>query len=385
MAEKRDYYEVLGLSKNASASDIKKAFRKLAMQYHPDVNKEQGAEEKFKEINEAYSVLSDPQKKQLYDQYGHAGVDANQGPQMQGFDFSDIFSSFFGGGSEDFETNQFGGFGSFFNRRNTHRAQRPNIDLNLHTTVTINIMDIYKEASKTITIPCVKTCDECNGTGASNKPDSIKTCARCHGQGVVVKTTNTAFGQMQTQAVCPDCKGTGKIIVHKCEKCKGRLVIDDLRSVTFNVPNDIENNQTLVMRGEGSSFQNTKGDLAITFRIIPSKVFYREQGMLHEILLIDPLLAIVGGTVDLITPLGAKTIVISPKTKDGEKIYLQNYGLYKNRKKDVRNDLIIDIVYAKPSNYSKEDEQELKKIYARNTQNDAVSKHNYEINKEVNQ
>lgn len=390
MANKRDYYEVLGLSRSATQDEIKKAFRKLAKQHHPDMNKgDKDAEKKFKEINEAYSVLSDEHKKAQYDQFGHAAVDGSAG--AGGFDasgFGDIFSSFFGGngfGGFDFGGTQ-QGFGAGFNAA---RRKQPSFNLNIQTSITVTIMDIYNEAKRTINVPYYKECDECHGKGAANEKDALKTCTTCKGSGMVTSINNTPFGRMQTQNVCPTCHGTGEIIVKKCPKCDGKTYLSDIKTVSFNVPSLVENGQTLIMKNEGNEFDNYKGNLEITFNIIPSKYLYRQDGLLHEILLIDPLLAIVGGEVDLLTPQGNKTINISPGTKDGEKIHLPNLGLLKNNKKifkktNTRDDLIVDIVYSKPTKYNNEDIDVLKKIYARNMNNDEISRYSYDLNKEFN-
>ena len=391
MSNKRDYYEVLSVSRNASADEIKKAFRKLAMKYHPDVNKSEDAEKQFKEINEAYSVLSDENKRAQYDQFGHSAVDGSMpNGAGQGFDMNDIFSQFFGGGGNGFYSQDDGeGFSGFFNQGNRRRKPtEPSIDLNLHTSIVVSMMDIYNEASKTLNIPCVNTCDACHGSGAANDANAIQTCTSCKGSGYVTRVINTPLGRMQNQSVCSSCQGVGKIIVKKCSKCNGKRVIEGIRSVTFNVPSDIQNNQTLIMRGEGSTFKTKKGDLAITFRIIPSKYFYRKDNILHEKLIIDPLLAIVGGEIDVLTPKGNKKISIPAGTKDNTEIVMPELGLIKQNKvfnKNERANLILDVVYAKPTNYNKEDHDELKRVYARNVNNDDVSKYNVELNKEVNQ
>lgn len=250
-------------------------------------------------------------------------------------------------------------------------------------------MDIYNETKRTINVPYYKECDACNGKGAANEKDALKTCPTCNGNGMVTNSTNTPFGMMQTQSVCPACNGIGEIIVKKCPKCDGKTYISDIKTVSFNVPSNIENNQTLIMRHEGNVFDKRVGDLEITFNIINSKYFYRQNGLLHEILLIDPLLAIVGGEVDLLTPQGSRKITISPSTKDGTKINLPNLGLIKQNKKlfkkaDTRDDLVVEIIYAKPTKYSNEDMDTLKKIYARNMNNDDLSRYNYDLNKEMN-
>ena len=214
MANKRDYYEVLGVSKSATEDEIKKAYRSLAKKYHPDVNKASDAAEKFKEVNEAYEVLSDPQKRSTYDQFGFAGMDGSQagsGFSSAGFDdLNDIFSSFFGGGM--------GGFGSSSSSRRSNSPQRGNDRL---MRIDISFMDACFGKTETFDINVEETCSHCNGSGA-NSPSDIETCTTCHGSGTVVSQQRTAFGVFQSQSVCPDCRGTGKKIRRVCPQCSGR-------------------------------------------------------------------------------------------------------------------------------------------------------------------
>ena len=199
MSEKRDYYEVLGLSKGASEEEIKRAYRKMAKKYHPDINKEPGAEEKFKEVNEAYEVLSDPQKKAAYDQFGHAG--------MEGGGFDDIFGSFFGGG-----------FGGGSSRRANSGPRKGN---DRFMQMRIDFMDAIFGKTETISIDVDEQCKECGGSGAYSSSD-IHTCSRCNGTGYVTTQSRTMFGVVQQQSVCPECGGSGKKIGRKCTKCGGR-------------------------------------------------------------------------------------------------------------------------------------------------------------------
>ena len=228
---KRDYYEVLGVAKTATNDEIKRAFRKLAMKYHPDRNKEPGAEQKFKEINEAYQVLTDPQKKQMYDQFGFEGLNQGAGG-AGGFsgDFSDFFSAFGGNGGNvhfsfggDGDDNPFGDiFGNIFgggSRKAKRKSNQPNPDI--EAQLTISFLESILGCSKTFDIKIKKTCKECNGTGAGDHGKDIKTCEHCHGTGYVVTQKRSFLGMVQSRSTCSHCHGTGKIIGSKCPKCNG--------------------------------------------------------------------------------------------------------------------------------------------------------------------
>ena len=212
--EKRDYYEVLGVSRDATPDQIKKAYRKLAMKYHPDVNKAPDAEEKFKEINEAYEVLSDEKKRAQYDQFGHAGVDGQFGQGFSGGysdfgDLNDIFGSFFGGG--------FGGFGQSSRRQaNTPRQGNDRV-----MQMSIDFMDAIFGKTETISLEVDEPCSHCHGTGAES-PSDVQTCPHCHGTGYVMTQQRSMFGVIQQQTVCPECHGTGKKVTHACHQCHGK-------------------------------------------------------------------------------------------------------------------------------------------------------------------
>ena len=229
--EKRDYYEVLGLSKGASDDEIKRAYRKMAKKYHPDINKEADAEAKFKEINEAYEVLSDPQKKATYDQFGHAGMDGASFGGGQGFgfdDLGDIFGSFFGGG--------FGG-GSR-SRRNTGPMKGNDRFMQMR----IDFMDAIFGKTETITVELDEQCDTCLGSGAKTKAD-VKSCPNCGGSGTVTTQQRTPFGVFQSQGVCPQCNGSGKKIINKCPKCGGKGYEHKRVKLDIKIPAGIQNGQ----------------------------------------------------------------------------------------------------------------------------------------------
>lgn len=270
--EKRDYYEVLGVQKGASDDEIKKAYRKTAKKYHPDLHPDdKEAEEKFKECNEAYEVLSDPQKKARYDQFGFAGVDPNYGAGQGGaggygfdgdIDLGDIFSSFFGGG--------FGGFGG----KNPNAPQRGR---DIQITVSLTFEEAAKGCKKEVEVPKVEDCSECGGTGAA-KGTSPKTCPDCGGRGVVNVQSRTAFGVMSTQRTCSTCGGRGKIIEHPCQKCAGKGKVRRKNKITVDIPSGIDENRIINMRGYGDSGFNggPAGDLKVAVDIKPHPHFKRD-------------------------------------------------------------------------------------------------------------
>ena len=275
--EKRDYYEVLGVQKGASDDEIKKAYRKTAKKYHPDLHpNDKEAEEKFKECNEAYEVLSDPQKKARYDQFGFAGVDPNYGAGQGGYggaggfgfdgdiDLGDIFSSFFGGGSG------FGGFGG----RNPNAPQKGR---DIQISVSLTFEEAAKGCKKTIEVPRIEDCSECGGTGAA-KGTSPKTCPECGGRGVVNVQSRTAFGVMNTQRTCSACGGRGKTIETPCHKCGGKGKVRRKNKIEVNIPAGIDNGQIVSMRGYGDSGLNggPSGDLKIVISIKHHKYFERD-------------------------------------------------------------------------------------------------------------
>ncbi len=274
MPDKRDYYEVLGVQKGASDDEIKKAYRKTAKKYHPDLNPgNKEAEEKFKEANEAYEVLSDSQKKARYDQFGHAGVDPNYGagggnPFGGGFsgdfgdiDLGDIFSSFFGGG-----------FGGGSRNPNAPRKGR-----DIQTSVSITFEEAAKGCKKNIEVPRVENCSECGGTGAA-KGTTPTVCKECGGSGVVNVQQRTAFGVMSTQRACSACGGSGKTIEHPCSKCNGKGKVRKKNKVDVNIPAGIDNRQVINVRGFGDTGFNggPSGDLKVVVSVKKHKDFVRD-------------------------------------------------------------------------------------------------------------
>lgn len=277
MADKRDYYEVLGLQKGASADDIKKAYRQMAKKYHPDLNPgDKEAEAKFKECNEAYEVLSDEDKRSRYDRFGHAGVDPNYGAGAGGgmgfdggFDVGDIFSSIFGGG--------FGGFGGGFGGGQRSNPNAPQRGGDIQTNLTITFEEAAKGCKKTVNIQRVEVCDECSGSGAA-KGTNIQTCPECNGRGQVMSQQRTMLGMMQVQKPCPRCGGRGSIIPTPCAKCKGAGRMRRPVRLEVDIPAGIDDRQAFHLRGEGNKGTNggPAGDLRVGINVMPHQFFERD-------------------------------------------------------------------------------------------------------------
>ncbi len=275
MAEKRDYYEVLGVDKSASDDEIKKAYRKAAKKYHPDLNpNNKEAEEKFKEANEAYEILSDSEKKARYDQFGHAGVDPNYGAGQGGygggfggmdFDLGDIFGSIFGNG--------FGGFGGG-GRANPNAPQRGS---DTQASITISFEEAAKGCSRSIDTMRIETCDECNGNGCQSGT-SPKTCPECHGRGQVTVQQRTPFGVIQSSKPCSHCNGRGTVIDKPCKKCNGAGRVRKSAKLDINIPAGVDDRQILTVRGQGNKGVNggPAGDLNIVVNVRPHPIFERD-------------------------------------------------------------------------------------------------------------
>ena len=324
--EKRDYYEVLGVSKTATADEIKKAYRKLAVKYHPDKNPgDKEAEEKFKEAAEAYDVLSDPQKRQRYDQFGHAGMGggASQGGfggfSGGGMSMEDIFSQFgdiFGG--------HFGGGGFSGGSRGARRVNRGS---DLRVKVKLNLKEIATGVEKKIKVKKYVPCQHCNGTGAEG--NSYKTCDTCKGSGVVTRIANTILGQMQTQTTCPTCGGEGKIIEKKCPHCAGEGIVKDEEIITLNIPAGVAEGMQLSMRGKGNAARHggVNGDLLILIEEEPHPDLIRDDcDLIYNLLLTVPQAAL-GASVEVPTVDGKAKVKIEPGTQPGKVLRLRNKGL----------------------------------------------------------
>lgn len=325
MAEKRDFYEVLGVPKNANKDQIKDAYRKLAMQYHPDRNKEAGAEEKFKEISEAYAVLSDDQKRQQYDTLGHEGFDQRytQEDIFRGADFSDIFRDF--GGINDIFRMFFGGGGSFGGGGFSERVNRGQ-DLLYELTITLE--EAARGVEREIDVPRTEHCDTCGGSGAA--PGSQpKVCPRCNGAGRIQHARRSAFGTFVQVTPCPVCRGKGKIIDKLCPTCRGTGLVRKRRRITVKVPMGIDEGYQLRLRGEGDMAGDggEPGDLYVLVHIAPHELFERDGDDLRFVLLISYPQATLGAEVQVPTLEGLTTVKIMAGTQNGEVIRLRGKGM----------------------------------------------------------
>lgn len=351
--DKRDYYEVLGVSKSASEDEIKKAYRKTAKKYHPDLHPDdKEAEEKFKECNEAYEVLSDPQKKSRYDQFGFAGVDPNYGAGGAGgygggfgfdgdIDLGDIFSSFFGGG---------GGFGG----RNPNAPQRGR-DIQINVTLTLE--ESAKGCKKTIEVPRIENCSECGGTGAA-KGTSPKTCPQCGGRGVVNVQNRTAFGVINTQRTCNACGGKGQTIETPCQKCGGKGKVRRKNKVEVNIPAGIDHGQIVNMRGYGDCGINggPSGDLKIIISIKPHSYFERDGFNIWYEKHVSIVEATLGAELQVPTLDGNVKYTMPAGTQPGEVFKLKGKGI--ERLNSIgKGDEFVKIVVDIPKDLTKEQKE----------------------------
>lgn len=364
MAEnKRDYYEVLGVSKGASDDEIKKAYRKTAKKYHPDLNPDNAeAEAKFKECNEAYEVLSDPQKKARYDQFGFAGVDPNYGAGQGGYgggfggfgggfegdiDLGDIFSSFFGGG--------FGGGG-----RNPNAPQRGR---DLQTQVTLTFEEAAKGCKKTVDVMRVMDCSECGGSGAA-KGTSPQTCPECQGRGVTTVQQRTPLGVMSTQRTCGRCGGSGKIITTPCQKCNGKGKVRTRKKIDINIPAGIDNNQVVNVRGFGNDGSNggPAGDLKVAVSIKKHPYFKREGYDVWFDKHISIVEATLGADVDIPTLDGNVRLNIPAGTQPGEVFTLKGNKGIQRLNGMGRGEEYVRVVVDIPKSVSEEQKNLLKEF-----------------------
>ncbi|MGQ9848314.1 MAG: molecular chaperone DnaJ [Bacteroidales bacterium] len=359
---KRDYYEILGVSRNATKEEIKKAYRKKALQYHPDRNPgDKEAEEKFKEAAEAYDVLSDDEKRRRYDQFGHAGVGssaASEGGGFGGFDIEDIFSRF-GDIFSDFGFGSFGGFG----RTSSHK--KVNKGTNLRIKVKLTLPEIATGVEKKIKVRKLIECNACHGTGAKDS-SSYKECPTCHGTGYVTRVTRTILGQMQSTSPCPTCNGEGRIITNKCSKCGGEGVVHDEEVINIHIPAGVADGMQLSMSGKGNAARHggVPGDLIILIEEEKHPEFIREDNNLIYNLIVSIPQAILGDTVEIPTIEGTKIKVkIDPGTTSGKLLRIRGKGLPELQGYG-RGDLIIRIIVFIPTNISKEERKLLEKLEA---------------------
>ena len=352
---KRDYYEVLGVDRNASASDIKKAYRKLAIQYHPDKNPDnKEAEEKFKEAAEAYSVLSDPDKKARYDQFGFEGVSGAGGGggfNGAGMDINDIFSMFgdiFGG------RGGFGGFGGFGGGGSSRPAKFRGSDQRVKVKLTLQ--EIASGVTKKFKLKKYVPCTHCNGSGAEN--GAVETCPECKGTGRVIRTQQSFFGMMQSEVACPHCNGQGKIIKNKCKHCNGDGIVMGEEIVEVNIPAGVYEGMQLSMRGKGNAGKHNgiPGDLLILVEEEKHPTLVRDENDLIYSLLLDIPTATLGGFAEIPTIDGKAKVTIDPGTQPGKVLRLRDKGL-PSINGYGKGDIVVNISVYIPETLSREEKK----------------------------
>lgn len=355
MAEqKRDYYEVLGVERGADDASIKKAYRQLAKKYHPDMNPgDAEAEKKFKEASEAYAVLSDPEKRRQYDQFGHAAFEGGGAGGFGGFDFGgadfsdifgDIFGDFFGGGS----------------RRSSNGPMR---GANLRTSVRITFSEAVFGVEKELDLNLKDTCKTCNGSGA--KPGtSPETCHRCGGRGQVVTRRQTPFGTIQNSQTCPDCGGTGKTIKDKCPDCGGSGYISGRKKIQVSIPAGIDNGQSVRIRDKGEPGVNggPRGDLLVEVVVDRHPIFQRQDMNIFSTVPVSFAVAALGGEVLIDTVDGKVVYDVKAGTQTDTRVRLRGKGVPSLRNKDVRGDHYVTLVVQVPEKLSSEAKELLRKF-----------------------
>ncbi len=358
MAEqKRDYYEVLGVEKSADDAAIKKAYRVLAKKYHPDMNPgDAEAEKKFKEASEAYAVLSDPEKRRQYDQYGHAAFDGAGGAggfggfDFNGADFGDIFGDIFG--------DLFGG-----SRRGSGRGNGPMKGANIRTSVRIGFEEAVFGVEKEIELTLKDECTSCHGTGA--KPGtSPETCSKCGGKGQVVFTSQSFFGTVRNVQTCPDCHGTGKVIKDKCPDCRGTGYIANKKKIKVSIPAGIDNGQCVRIRDKGEPGSNggPRGDLLVEVVVGRHPIFQRQDENIYSTVPMSFAIAALGGEIVIDTVDGRVIYEVKAGTQTDTKVRLKGKGVPSLRNKDVRGDHYVTLVVQVPDKLSHEAKDLLKQF-----------------------
>lgn len=354
MADKRDYYEVLGVSKTASDAEIKKAFRGLAKKYHPDMHPgDKECEEKFKEAQEAYAVLSDPEKKRQYDQFGHAAFDGSAGGGAGGFDFSgmdmgDIFGDI---------------FGDFFGGSRRSNSNGPVKGANIRLSVRITFEEAVFGCSKEVEFNYKETCSTCNGSGA--KPGTNpETCSKCGGKGKIVYSQQSLFGMVQNVQPCPECNGSGKVVKEKCTDCRGTGYIPKRIKKTVDIPAGIADGQCIRVHDYGEPGKNggPRGDLLVEIMVQPSHTFRRDGSSIYSEANISFAIAALGGDIRIKTVDGDVVYTVSPGTQTGTRIRLRGKGVPSIRNKEVRGDQFVTLKVVTPTGLSKEAKEALRKF-----------------------
>ena len=366
MAEKRDYYEVLGVDKNASDEELKKAYRRLAKKYHPDANPDnkKEAEAKFKEVNEAYENLSDPEKRRMYDQFGHAGPQGFGGAGQNGYysystsgfdgfdmgDLGDIFSSFFGGG-----------FGT--SSRTSKTKSGPTKGSDLRYDVELSFEEAFLGVEKNISFNREETCSNCKGTGA--KPGTkVQTCSMCGGTGQIKQVQTTILGQIQTTRTCTVCHGEGKIITEHCDVCRGKGKVKKPTKIKVKIPAGIDDNQTIILRGEGAagSKGGPKGDLYITIHLKRHHLYTRKDDNVYCEIPITFTQATLGADLDIPMVDGTKFKFKIPEgTQTDTKFRIKGKG-FKNVNRSYEGDFIFTVIVQTPKKLTKEQRELIEQL-----------------------
>ena len=354
MADKRDYYEVLGVSRTATDDEMKKAYRQLAKKYHPDTNPgDKTAEAKFKEASEAYAILSDSDKRRQYDQFGHAAFDGGAGGGAGGFDFSgmdmgDIFGDI---------------FGDLFGGRSRRQSNGPMQGANLRTSVRITFEEAVFGTEKELELTLKDECASCHGSGAK-AGTSADTCQKCGGKGQVVYTQQSLFGMVRNVQTCPDCKGTGKIIKEKCPDCYGSGFISSKKKIKVVIPAGIDSGQSVRIRSKGEPGSNggPRGDLLVEVEVSRHPIFQRQDYDIYSTAPISYATAVLGGDVKISTVDGEVIYTVKPGTQTDTKVRLREKGVPSLRNKSIRGDHYVTLVVQVPTNLNSEQKELLRKF-----------------------
>ena len=378
MAEKRDYYEVLGVSKTASEQEIKSAFRKKAKEFHPDLNKDDpNAAEKFKEAQEAYSVLSDESKRKMYDQYGHAGV-GNGGPGAGGFGgysnfdgagfyFGDIFDSIFGGSASGF--GGFSNFGSGSSRQNSRATRGSDILMRMNLTFDEAIYGCEKKFN----LDVVEDCEECHGHGGFDREE----CKTCHGQGTITTQQNTILGSFMSRTTCPDCNGIGRTYKRKCSECNGKGKIKKNKKLTINISEGINTGDRQRVSGKGNPGTNggENGDLYIEFVVSDHDYFVRDNDDIYLEVPLTLTEAVLGCKKEIPTLYGNVKLNISAGTNSGDKQRIKGKGVNNSYRRHKGDMYVVFKVYT-PKRLSREQKQLIQKLSETNMETDEIKRFN---------
>ena len=352
MAKEKDYYKVLGVSRNATKDEIKAAYKKLAKQYHPDLNKDKDAAEKFKEINEAAAVLADDSKKSQYDQFGTAG-EQFQGGGFSGFDFSDFMSETSGFDFDSIFENFFGG---------SQRARRRQRGSDLRYDLEIELEDSAFGATKTISVPRLEECGRCNGTGAESKSEII-TCDECNSRGVTTRTQRTPFGLFSTTTTCRKCRGQGKYIKKECPECDGKGVIKKTRKIEIKIPAGATDGTNLRVQGEGEAGEKgtSPGDLYIVIHVKPHKIFIREGNDIYLKAHVPFTTAALGSSIEVPTLNGKASLKIPEGTQSNTIFRMKGLGVPDLHSHHV-GDEKVEVIISVPEKLTKKQKQLLEEF-----------------------